>query len=94
MFSEFRKHGSSSGRTANRRIVFRPALGTVCHCKPWPRAPAVLGRTRRGRYEHSGGDVKPRRGDPDPVLLAATHLIEHSELVADRIIKFAELVGR
>jgi 5-methyltetrahydropteroyltriglutamate--homocysteine methyltransferase len=37
----------------------------------------------------------PRREDSDPgVVSHATDLIEHPKLVADRIITFAEVVGR
>jgi len=43
----------------------------------------------------SGGMSNPRRKNPYPGAVShATDLVEHPELVADRIITFAEIVGQ
>ena len=44
---------------------------------------------------HLGGREAPRGQDPDPGLIGhATNYVEHPELVADYIVKYAGLVGR
>ena len=46
------------------------------------------------RVAHLGGREAPRGQDPDPLIGLATNYVEHPELVADYIVKYAGLVGR
>ena len=40
------------------------------------------------------GQAAPRYGAATGVISHATNIVEHPEVIADRIVRFAELVGR